>query len=85
MANMDVVETMLTTVNNPHNPFTEYDEWYAFDERMGYHTTQFLARIVNTSDELSEVDQSIAIENAITEIIEENVLGLYTRATRPSA
>lgn len=76
---------MLTTVNNPHNPFTEYDEWYAFDERMGYHTTQFLARIVNTSDELSEVDQSIAIENAITEIIEENVLGLYTRATRPSA
>jgi hypothetical protein len=81
---MDIVESMLTTVDNPFNPFIQYDEWYAFDEAHGYHTTQFLARIVKSSDELSETDQSVAIEAAITEIVEENVLGLYKRATAPT-
>lgn len=74
-------ESMLTTVDNPFNPFTQYDSWYAFDQRMGYHTTEFLARIVKTSDELSETDQSIAIEDAIDEIVRENILGIYRKVT----
>lgn len=81
---MDVVESMLSTVDNPFNPFTEYEEWRVFDEAHGYYTSQFLARIVKSSDELSDPDQSVAIENAITEIVEENVLGLYIRVTAPT-
>ena len=26
---------MLTTSDNPYDPFTQFDEWYAFDERKG--------------------------------------------------
>jgi hypothetical protein len=74
-----VVEHMLTTVDNPYNPFTQFDEWFEFDERAGYKTTAFLARIVRTSDDLSESDQSLAIELAIDEIVSENVLGLYRK------
>lgn len=70
---------MLTTVDNPYNPFTNFDEWRAYDEQAGYYTTAFLARIVRTSDELSEADQVLAIEQAIDEIVEENVLGLYRK------
>ena len=30
--------SLLTTVDNPFNPHTNFDEWYAFDLRMGYDT-----------------------------------------------
>ena len=70
---------MLTTIDNPFNPVTEYDEWYATDVRLGHHTASFLARIVRTSDALSPADQDAAIEQAIDEIVKENVSGLYRK------
>lgn len=75
---------MLTTVDNPYNPFTHWDEWYGFDTAKGYHTPEFLARIVKESDELSDADYDAALENAIDEIIKENVLGLYKKITADS-
>lgn len=82
---MSDVESMLTTVDNPFNPFTQFDEWYAFDTQAGHHTSAFLARIVRSSDEQSDADQSIAIEQAIDEIVKENVLGLYRKVTNADA
>lgn len=76
-----MAESMLTTIDNPFNPFTQFDDWFAFDTRAGYNTSAFLARIVITSDELSEEDQSVAIELAIDEIVKNNVLGLYRKVT----
>jgi hypothetical protein len=76
------MESMLTTVDNPYDPFTQFDEWYAYDERSGYHTTSLLARITVTSHELSEADQSLAIELAIDEIVSENVSGVHRKVTR---
>lgn len=75
----EVVEYMLTTVDNPWNPFTNFDEWRTFDEAAGYHTSAFLARVVRSSEALSEEDQDLAIEQAIDEIVKENVLGLYKK------
>jgi hypothetical protein len=77
-----MIESMLSTIDNPYNPFDEFDEWYAWDERSGYHTTSFLARIVQNSDDLSESDQVLAITQGIDEIIRENVNGVYVRVTR---
>ena len=73
---------MLTTTDNPHNPFTEWREWYAFDQLMGYRTSEYLARIVITSHELSESDQRLAIERAIDEIVAENISGVHIKVTR---
>ncbi len=73
---------MLTTIDNPFDPFDNFDEWYAYDTQAGHHTSSFLARISVTSDELSESDHSLAIEQAIDEIVFENVLGLYRKVTR---
>lgn len=66
---------MLTTVDNPFDPATQWDDWFAFDSLHGYNTPGLLARIARSSDELSEADQDIAIEEAIDEIVRENVLG----------
>lgn len=77
-------EYMLTTVDNPYDPFTQWDEWYAFDEGRGYCTSGLLARIALLSDELSEADQALAIRQAQDEIIQENVSGLHRKVSRDS-
>lgn len=74
-----MTEHMLTTVDNPYNPFVDFESWYAYDEGAGYHTTAFLARVVKTSHEISDADQSLALEAAIDEIVRENVLGIYRK------
>lgn len=76
-----MAQHMLTTTDNPFNPFTQFDEWYAYDESRGHHTTSLLARVVKSSYDLSEADQDAAIEAAIEEIVRENVSGRHLRVT----
>lgn len=73
------MQVMLTTKDNPYDPFTQWDDWYAFDEEQGYCTSGYLARIVKTSDELSDKDQFDATVEAIDEIIELNPDGFYIK------
>ena len=77
-----MARSMLTTIDNLYDPFTQFDEWYAFDEEQGYHTCGYLARIAKSSDELSEADEELAIETAINEIVELNILGIYKKVTK---
>ena len=71
--------SMLTTIDNPFNPFTQFDEWLAYDEHMGYYTCEYLARIAKGGYELSEADDDLAQESAIDEIVKMNVLGIYKK------
>ena len=77
------VEMMVTTTDNPWDPFTQFDEWYAFDVRSGYNTCGYLARLARSSYELSEADQRVAINEAVEQIVKENILGIYKKVTRP--
>lgn len=75
----DRVQYALTTSDNPYDPFTQYEEWNAFDESRGYYTAALLARVAVTSEELSDVDQDQALDDAISEILWMNDNGLYIR------
>jgi len=79
----DTVDHMLSTVDNPFNPFTQWDDWYQFDTSHDYNTSAFLARVTRTSNELSDADQDLAIEQAIDEIVRENTLGIYVKVSKP--
>lgn len=76
------VQYMLTTIDNPYDPFDQYDEWYVWDFMHGYHTPEYLARVCQISDELSDVDQLLAIQLAISDIIADNVSGVHRRVVR---
>ena len=79
---MKIKECMLTTLDNPFDPFDQYEDWYAYDSRMGYHTPSFLARLVVTSSELSPADTAFAIEMAIDDIIKYDPLDMYKKVSR---
>ncbi len=87
--------SMLTTIDNHFDPFTQFDEWLAFDlsESMKSYapkTKQFLRRdccsYVSaqclTSDELSFEDQNDDVAHAVDEIVRTNPLGIYTKVTK---
>ncbi len=74
-----MVKYALTTVDNPFDPFKQFDEWYSYDEALGYSTLGLLARVMISSDELSEADQDRAYELAIDEIVKENVSGMHRK------
>lgn len=72
---------MLTTVDNPYDPFINYDSWYAYDEQAGYHTCSYLARIASTSPAQTQQEEDDAIEFAINQIIDQDPFGIYIKLT----
>lgn len=75
-------EYMLTTYDNPFDPFTQWDEWFAFDMHAGYHTPGLLDRVTLGSSEISLGDQHLAIHAAMDEIVRENVSGMHKKVSR---
>lgn len=77
--------TFVTTLDNPFDFFTQFDEWFAFDTQKGYNTCSYVARIAKTSSEMSEKDYEMAINDAVDEILRLNITGNYKKAyARPS-
>ena len=62
-------EAMLTTIDNPYNPFTEFDNWYMYDVEHGYNSCGYLMRIANITDAMSSYEAIAEINRAIDEII----------------
>jgi hypothetical protein len=80
-----MARSRLTTTDNPFDPFDQFDEWRAYDEQKGYYTCSYLARITKSSDELSPADEEAALEQAINEIVDLNILGIYKKVTKADA
>ena len=70
---------MLSTFDNPFNPFDDFDSWFQYDSDKGYNSCSYLARIARTSDQLSDEENSQEIERAIDEIIKYDFMNIYTK------
>ena len=83
----DERDFMLTTKDNPYNPWTNYDDWYAYDHQKGYDSPSYQARIAITSSDLSDEENEQIINDAIEEIIRiDQQYGInvgYTKAYKP--
>lgn len=73
----------VTTSDNPYSPFTQFDQWWAFDRAMGYYTLEYQARIAHTSPELSDAQNEQILNDAINEIVALNLTGNYIKV-KPS-
>lgn len=70
---------MLTTIDNPYNPFENFKAWFLFDVQKGYNSCSYLARIARISDEMTELENDEEIERAIDEIIEHDFMNVYVK------
>ena len=75
-------EVMLTTFDNPFDPFDEFVPWFLFDVEKGYNTCSRLARIARSSEEFSIAEDKAETERAIDEIINYDFLNIYKKVTR---
>lgn len=71
---MAVVSYMLTTIDNPNNPFTEFNKWLQEDLSKGYNTLGLLADKAFTSNDLSDEDNIRITNEAIDEIVIEKAI-----------
>ena len=79
---MESVETWVTTIDNPFDPFLDRENWKRFDEDHGYFTTELIARVAMPSDELDDDAYNGVVEEAVDEIVRFNVLGIYKKAIK---
>jgi hypothetical protein len=75
-------ETMLSTIDNPYSPFTQFNEWLAFDSQKGHGTLSLLARVAVVSLDTSEAELERSIDDAIDEIVRENVSGVHIKVNQ---
>lgn len=72
----------LTTIDNPYDPFTEFDSWFLFDVDRGYNTCAYLGRIAQISDQFSSKENDDEEERAIDEIIKYDWQNIYKKVRR---
>ena len=72
----------ITTIDNPFNPFDDYISWFMFDTEKGYYTSSKLARLSNTTDDMTEKEELEEIERAIDELIKIDPLDIYIKIVR---
>lgn len=72
---------MLTTLDNPYDPFNQFTSWYMYDCEKGYNTCGRIARIAKISSEMSQLEVDAEMDRAIDQIIYYDFLNHYTKVT----
>ena len=75
-------QSMLTTVDNPFDPFEQFTSWFLFDVEKGYNSCGKLARIANVSESMSETEFNNEIDSAIDKLIKVDCLDIYKKITK---
>ena len=72
-------QCLLSTVDNPFDPFYQFDEWYRYDCEKGYNCSGTMMRVAKVDDSMSMTEENAEIERAIDRIIEIDPLNLYKK------
>lgn len=75
---------MLTTFDNPYDPFEQFHLWFMFDIQKGYNSCGYLGRIAKTSDKFSQEENEREIEHAIDEIVQNDFRNVYRKIVKSS-
>lgn len=75
-------DCMLTTFDNPYDPFEQFSLWFLFDVEKGYNTCSYIARVINIQDGLSQKEIDDETERAIDEIIANDFLNIYKKVIK---
>lgn len=85
-----MAKVMLTTIDNPYDPFRNFDAWYTYDEEQARKENRpsccsYLARMSDYSDDLSDKELEDLNEIVIDDICELNLSGKFVKITEEEA
>ena len=75
-------QCMLTTFDNPFDPFEQFTSWLLFDKEKGYNCCERFDRIANITDEMTQKEIDEETERAIDEIIKYDFLNIYKKVKK---
>lgn len=73
---------MLTTLDNPFDPFDDFTSWYMFDCEKGYNTSSRLARIANIDSEMTQKEVDEELERVMDLIVKYDFEGNYIKVNK---
>lgn len=73
--------TLMTTYDNPWDPFEEWDQWYNWDMLYGHNTCGKVASLCILGDALGEEWEDWDLERAKNILIELFGGGIYRKVT----
>ena len=76
------MDVMLTTIDNPYDPFEDFDKWFIEDSIRGHNTCGLISCIAKTSDSFSECTNARIMEAAYDEIIKNDLEQKYKKVYR---
>ena len=74
---------MLTTEDNPFNPWTDYERWRRWDIDHGCNIESYIASLMPMLNDASAEDYEHAWSVAVTSILEENIFGNLKLVPKP--
>lgn len=74
---------MLSTSDNPYNPYKDFSSWYDWDVEHGYNTCAFLDRVATHMRPDHASHDHAFLNSVIESIVKHNVLGVYISVERP--
>ena len=77
-------EVTVTTIDNPFNPFDDFNSWFMFDTEKGYYTSSKLARLTKLEDNMTQKEENEEVERAVDELISIDPLDIYIKVVRES-
>lgn len=70
---------LITTPDNPYNPFEEPDKWFVWDLSHGYNTSAKLANLAKTNRYMLDAAEQRVINDAVNDMIRLHPPGMYIR------
>ena len=75
-------ECFITTLDNPYDYFEDFTSWHMFDVEKGYFTCNYVGRLVQLSDDMTQKEVDEEVERVIDDIILNNPLPIYKKIRR---
>lgn len=75
---------MLSTIDNPFDPFKNFSSWFMFDIEKGYNSCGRMMRIAKITSDMSQEEENAEVERAIDVIIANDITNTYKKAVKTS-
>ena len=75
-------KVMITTFDNPFDPFEQFTLWDLFDKEHGYNSWERIVRLANFTEDMSLKEEDAEIERAIDRLIDIDPISMWKKVKK---